>query len=109
MKKILLVLVIGFTLLLTGCGKETKVDYEKIWQGYAKIVVEQYAFPSWDTGYQFDDFVVTMTSLKNINTYSDGTFDLEAIKSCSDDSTVTVEINKETKTITGYKYSLNCQ
>lgn len=103
MKKILLVIVFIFTIILTGCGAKTK--YESIMQEYAKQYYELH-----QKDVVQDSAMVTIEMLEIANTIENGErYDLSKLTKCSKDSSVDMVIDKNTKKIEKYQFNLKCE
>lgn len=103
MKKILLVLLFVFTIVLTGCGSKTK--YESIMQEYAKQYYELH-----QKDVVQDTAMVTIEMLEIANTIENGErYDLSKLTKCSKDSSVDMILDKNTKKIEKYQFNLKCE
>lgn len=103
MKK--LVLLLAFTILLTGCNKVSNEDREKAIKEVATTYYEKYAkglfipVP--------DNFDVTIERLESANAGVNAGFDLELLSKCSKESKVTLLLDDKGE-ITEYVYALDC-
>jgi hypothetical protein len=109
MKKLLF---LTFIILLVGCTPKAKVTddakYEKLLKEYGVQYFERYVAPYRDNTPNADVFEVSYALLKNANKMINAQFNLEEFKDCTDDTRVEMDIDKETYTITNYKYIIKC-
>lgn|SRR5574344_2155724 len=103
MKKILIGSVALVSLLMVGCGK--KIDYEAIMKKQATTYYEKYM-----TGVVgVTAHKVTISMLKNANKVVDAKFDVDKLKKCDDESSVTIVLDSDGKKIKSYEFDMNCK
>jgi hypothetical protein len=103
MKKIIILLV--FTLLLTGCNKISEEERENAIKEIAIKYYEKYS-----KGLVLpvpDNFEVSIEKLEAANTSANAGFDLELLTGCSKESKVTLLLDDNGE-VTQYIYALDC-
>lgn len=99
MKKILLVALLFLTV---GCDKDSK--YQEIMKEYAQTFYNEY-----QKGQEgLTNPTISIKQLKEANEVVSANFDLEKLKSCSEESYVELIIDNDTLEVKDVKYYLEC-
>ena len=96
MKKLKYMIIIICLFGLVGCTNK-------------KDIMKDYATDYYNKYMQdivFDKYVITIQMLRDANKKAGANYNLDELKTCSDDSKVTLTVHNEV--ITKYKYELNC-
>ena len=104
MKKILAIMVLASSLLLVGCGDQSK--YEDTMKDYATTFYNNYL--KGNEGLP-NPYQVSIQQLKDANEQVQAGFDLTPLEKCTDDSYVELVLDENTKDVQDVKFFLQCE
>ncbi|MDD2434886.1 MAG: hypothetical protein PHO63_01385 [Bacilli bacterium] len=100
MKKGLVILLVILSFLLIGCVKDNLDKEEKYLKEYATDYYNKFMTS------KLDSYEITISMLEESNKTDQTDYDLSKLKSCKNDSYVTITIENEEKI---YDFKLNCK
>ncbi len=108
MKKLFLLSLILFSVLLVACSREKEsYDYEAAMKELAIQVYEERIKPSSIENITVQE--IELGHVRNINNKYGGNFELDKLKNCSDESRVDLTIDKNTKEVIEYEFTMYCK
>lgn len=103
MKKAMIVSLAFVSLVVVGCGKKT--NYEEEMKTVATAHYEKYM--TGVTG--VDAHTVTLDALRKTNEQGITNYDLKKLEKCKGESSVTLILDEEGKSISKYEYDMKCE